>query len=143
MKTVKLTLAAAALGALVALPVASAHAWGGWGSWGSRGYNDGWVMVSAISLVTAISASICMVVAAAVVGVMAAAVVMAITMAMVAILAMHRSHRLHPQQVSNTWLSPAHALVTGGRLLYKVDTAGWQMLACFSFQHTAQLQRPQ
>ncbi len=31
MKTLKLTLAAAALGALVTLPVTSAHAWGGWG----------------------------------------------------------------------------------------------------------------
>jgi hypothetical protein len=34
MKTLKLTLAAAALGALVALPVTSAHAWGNWGPLG-------------------------------------------------------------------------------------------------------------
>jgi hypothetical protein len=27
----------------------------------------------------------------------------------------------------------AHALVTGGRLLYKMETAGWHTLACFSF----------
>jgi hypothetical protein len=25
-----------------------------------------------------------------------------------------------------------HALVTGGRLLYKTETAGWHTLACFS-----------
>ena len=45
MKTLKLTLAAAALGALVALPVTSAHAWGNWGGpgyGGNRGYNDGY-----------------------------------------------------------------------------------------------------
>ena len=62
MKTLKLTLAAAALGALVALPVTSAHAWGNWGPWVvtamvmTAGVMAG-AMVSAISSVTVISAS--------------------------------------------------------------------------------------
>ena len=42
MKTLKLTLVAAALGTLVALPITSAHAWGNRGPWGNRGYNDDW-----------------------------------------------------------------------------------------------------
>ena len=59
METLKLTLAAAALGALVALPVTSAHAWGGGGPWGNRGYTTAMAvagaMVSAISLATSAS----------------------------------------------------------------------------------------
>ena len=49
MKTLKLTLAAAALGALVTLPVTSAHAWGNFGgpgyggnNWGNNWMGDGW-----------------------------------------------------------------------------------------------------
>jgi hypothetical protein len=35
-----------------------------------------------------------------------------------------------------------HALETAGRLVYKTEVAGWQMPACFSSKHPAQLQRP-
>ena len=59
MKTLKLTLAAAALGALVTLPVTSAHAWGGWGpGYGLiTGVTTGWVMAGATAILTATSAS--------------------------------------------------------------------------------------
>jgi len=42
MKTLKLTLATAVLGAFIALPITSAHAWGNWGPWGNRGYDRGY-----------------------------------------------------------------------------------------------------